>query len=155
GDVEGAFARDYDAAATELRRRHIQNPLPYRDLWDWYGRWSSGDMPSWQSRRQFVNGLFNDLLRTIQDQQENPLQERTVEPTVWSRIYRNGTEVRQRLETASTEEQFQAVALLCRETLISIAQKVFDPTKHPTRDGVKASATDAKRMLEAYIANEF
>lgn len=123
GDVEGAFARDYDKAAIELERRRIQNPLPYRDLWDWYGRWSSGDMPSWQSRRQFVNGLFNDLLRTIQAQQENPLQERTVEPTGWSRVDRNVTEVRKRLETASTEEQFQAVALLCRETLISIAHK--------------------------------
>jgi hypothetical protein len=155
GDVEGAFARDYDKAAIELERRRIQNPLPYRDLWDWYGRWSSGDMPSWQSRRQFVNGLFNDLLRTIQAQQENPLQERTVEPTGWSRVDRNVTEVRKRLETASTEEQFQAVALLCRETLISIAQEVFDPTKHPTRDGVAASASDAKRMLEAYIATEF
>jgi hypothetical protein len=31
--------------------------LPYRDLWEWYGRWSSGEMPSWQSRRNLVNGL--------------------------------------------------------------------------------------------------
>ena len=61
GEVEDAFARDYDRVATELAERRIQNPLPYRDLWDWYGRWSSGDMPSWQSRRQFVNGLFSDL----------------------------------------------------------------------------------------------
>jgi hypothetical protein len=155
GDVEEAFSRDYDTAASELAKRRIKNPLPYRDLWEWYGRWSSGDMPSWQSRRQFVNALFNDLFRTIREQQETPFQERVVEPTGWSRVDRNVTEVRKRLETAVTEEQFQAVGMLCREALISLAQEVFDPTKHPTLDGVAASTTDAKRMLQGYIAVAF
>ena len=44
------------------------------------------------------------------------------EPTGWTRVDRNVTEVRKRLETATMEEQFQAVGLLCRETLISLAQ---------------------------------
>src|SRR3984893_13717941 len=60
-----------------------------------------------------------------------------------------------RLETATMEEQFQAVGLLCRETLISLAQAVYDAKQHPTLDGVTASDTDAKRMLEAYIAVAF
>jgi hypothetical protein len=30
------------------------------------------------------------------------------------------------------EEQFQAVGLLCRETLISLAQAVYDAQLHPT-----------------------
>ena len=59
------------------------------------------------------------------------------------------------MKPAGTEEQFQAVGMLCRETLISLAQEVFDPIKHPTQDGVEASATDAKRMLQAYIATAF
>jgi hypothetical protein len=41
--------------------------------------------------------------------------------------------------------------LFARETLISLAQALFLPDQHPTLDGVKASDTDAKRMLEAYI----
>jgi hypothetical protein len=61
-------------------------------------------------------------------------------------------EARQRLAVATTEEQFQAVGLICRETLISLAQTVFDAERHPTLDGVSASDTDVKRMLEAYIA---
>src|SRR5262249_32984659 len=40
---------------------------------------------------------------------------------------------------------------LCRETLISLAQAVYDAKAHPTLDGVTVSETDAKRMLEAYI----
>jgi len=150
--VQAVFAEDYDKIAAELARRQIPNPLPYRDLWEWYGRWSSGDFPSWQSRRQFVNDLFRDLIRDIQSR---PVQQRAHQPTGWERVDRNVTELRKRLETASTEEQFQAVGLLCRETLISLAQAVYDPEQHPTLDGVIPRSTDAKRMLETYIGAVF
>jgi hypothetical protein len=109
-------------------------------------------MPSWQSRRDFVNSLFGDLVRNIQ---ANSAQHQPFEPTGWARVDRNVTEVRKRLETAITEEQFQAVGLLCRETLISLAQAVYDPEQHPSPDGVPPSATDAKRMLDAYTAVAF
>ncbi len=62
--------------------------------------------------------------------------------------------MRRLLEQAKSEEQCQAVGLYCRELLISVAQAVFDPDRHPTIDGVKASETDAKRMLDAYVAVE-
>ncbi len=65
---------------------------------------------------------------------------------------RTVTGLRGRLASAQDEEQFQAVGLLCRETLISTAQAVFVAEAHPTLDGVPASPTDAKRMLDAYIA---
>lgn len=76
------------------------------------------------------------------------------EPTGWPKVDRQMEEVRSRLLEASTEEQFQAVGLLCRETLISVAQAVYVAERHPTTDGVAASQTDAKRMLEAFIAVE-
>ena len=143
GEVQARFTQDYDEAAAELASRQIQNPLLYRDLWEWYGRWSSGDLPSWQSRRDFVNNLFGDLVRTVRDK---PTQQRAVEPTGWARVDRNVTEARKHLETATTEEQFQAVGLLCRETLISPGQAVYNAQLHPPLDGVTPSATDAKRM---------
>ena len=58
------------------------------------------------------------------------------------------------LAAAKVEEHFQAVGLLCREALISLGQAVFLAERHPTVDGVKASSTDAKRMLEAYFVVE-
>jgi hypothetical protein len=63
-------------------------------------------------------------------------------------------EVRRRLEQATNEEQYQAVGLLCRETLISLGQVVYDAQRHPTEDGVVPSDTDAKRMLDAYVSVE-
>lgn len=76
------------------------------------------------------------------------------EPTGWARVDRGMDKVREKLETASTEEEFQTVGLLCRETLISLAQEVYHPERHGPLNGTIPSRTDAKRMLEAYTSKE-
>lgn len=76
------------------------------------------------------------------------------EPTGWTKVSRCLAEARNRLKEASSEEQFQAVGLLCRETLISLAQTVYNPNLHHSINGIEPSRTDAKRMLEAYLGGE-
>lgn len=76
------------------------------------------------------------------------------EPVGWQKVDRQLQEIRSRLEGAQTEEQCQAIGLLCREALISVAQEVYDPTRHPTVDGTTPSDTDARRMLEAIFDSE-
>lgn len=149
GNVESEFVALCADVDQELRAKGIEDGLPYRSLWDWFGRWKQGDLPTYQSRRIFVSDAFATLLKRVRDK---PGQQ--YEPTGWARVDRTVLEMRTRLAAAKTEEQFQSVGLLGRELLISTAQQVFDAAKHPTLDGVAASATDAKRMLEAYIAVE-
>jgi len=76
------------------------------------------------------------------------------EPTGWQKVDRQLQEVRLRLDTASSEEQFQAVGLLCREVLISVAQAVFNPIQHTVLNATAVSDTDSKRMLEAVFEKE-
>ena len=53
------------------------------------------------------------------------------QPTGWQKVDRQIQEVRHRLDTAQSEEQFQAVGLLSREVLISVASGRFtDPERH-------------------------
>ena len=75
-------------------------------------------------------------------------------PTGWERVDRAISEMSNRLFVAETEEQFQAIGMFSRETLITVAQQVFDASKHKTLDSIEASRTDAKRMLEAYLQYE-
>ena len=138
----------------DLTRRGIQDPVPYGDLWAWYGKWSSGDLPSYASRRQCIS----ELIQPIIDRLLAPAREATArvfdEPTGWAAIDRDMGEMRRLLEQAQSEPQFQAVGLFCREALISLGQLVFDPERHPTEDNVVPSPTDAKRRLGAFIAAE-
>lgn len=137
-----------------LRERGLENPNPFKDLWEWYGKWSDGTLPTYQSRRNFLGEMFGPLIETVKGMRSisvNPVFE---EPTGWNRVDRSMGEIKLQLAKASSEEHFQGIGLLARETLISLAQAVYDSELHPILDGKEASKTDAKRMLDAYIAVE-
>lgn len=72
----------------------------------------------------------------------------------WAAIDRALTKAAEQIARASSPEDFQAVGLFCRESLISLAQAVFDPSQHPTEGGVQPSSTDSKRMLDAFFSRE-
>jgi hypothetical protein len=132
----------------------IKDPNLYADLWAWYGKWSSGDLPTYQSRRDYISKMYQPLIDYLNSNRLERILEPNPEPTGWERVDRCIDKVIYHLETAKTEEDFQVVGLLCRETLISLAQAVYDPLAHKNTDGVKPSETDAKRMLENYFSTE-
>jgi hypothetical protein len=152
-DANQGYKAAYEEFDLELRRKGLENPIPYSDLWDWYGRWKSGDLPSYQSRRTFVSEMIEPLKQRLR-QIIAGVPGEVPPPTGWPRVDRNVGEMRERLASATTEEQYQAVGLLCREALISLAQVVYDRQRHPPLDGTEPSTTDANRMLDAYLAVE-
>lgn len=57
-----------------------------------------------------------------------------------------------RLRSAETPEQYQAIGQLGRDALVSLAQSVFRPEVHWRVSEPVPSATDSKRQLDAYLA---
>jgi hypothetical protein len=153
-DVNQQYIKRRESIAAELGRRGLDDPNPHADLWAWYRRWSSSDMPSWALRRAHVSDMYQPLMDQIRSGPSATGVELFEGPTGWPRVDRGIYELRRQLEQAQSEEHFQAVGLLCRETLISLAQVVYDSQRHCTSDGVVPSETDAKRMLDAYIGVE-
>lgn len=151
-DVNDEYRRLRDLLQSELVRRGLSLKIPFTDLWEWYGRFSNGDFPTWRSRRQFVGELARVQVEEIE--QAALGLDVQVEPTGWERVDRTVGTLREHLASASSEEQFQTVGLLCREALISLAQAVYVADRHPSLDGIEPSSTDAKRMFDAYIAVE-
>lgn len=152
-DVNVEYIDRRNRIRDSLARLGLSDANPYADLWAWYGKWSNGDLPTYQSRRQCVSQLLDPLIETVEQSIE--LGESIFgECTGWANVDRQLDGAREELSRAQSEEDFQAVGLRCREVLISLGQEVFDPTRHSTSDGVTPSDTDAKRMLEAYILTE-
>lgn len=151
-NVNSDYQADLAEIAEALRERDLSNPNPFKDLWEWYGKWSDGSLPTYQSRRTFLSEMFSPLIETIKGMNTASLNPVFEEPTGWNRVDRSMGEIKLRLAQASSEEQYQGIGLLARETLISLAQAVFDPEVHTSPDGTEPSKTDAKRMLEAYIS---
>lgn len=150
--VNGEYMERRAEISDELSRRGVSDPNPYDDLWAWYGKWSGGDLPTYQSRRQHISEIYRPLVEHIKTGSSGV---RVLEgPTRWVKVDRQLDAMRQQLARSQAEEQFQQVGLLGREVLISLAQVVYDVTRHPTLDSVDPSDTDAKRMLEAYLSVE-
>jgi hypothetical protein len=153
-EVQQEYALRRTRIAHELQRRGLDDPNPHGDLWAWHGRWSSGDMPQYRLRRIHLSEMYQPLIDAIKSGAGVVGSRVFDEPTGWDRVDRGLRAIRASLARAGAEEDFQAVGLLCRETLISLAQVVYNPALHPTEDGVQPSTTDAKRMLSAYIVKE-
>jgi hypothetical protein len=125
---------------------------PHADLWAWYHHWSA-NLPQYKDRRFYVRQLFSPVIEAIAKRSSLPSEPR--EATGWERVDRTLVKARTLLQAASAEEDCQAIGLLCREVIISLAQAVYDPAIHESLDGVRPSETDANRMLESYIAHVF
>jgi hypothetical protein len=140
--------------AAFLREHGLEDPNRYSDLWAWYGKWSNGDLPTYQSRREFLRELFAPTLQALAQRSAGHAASPVAQPTGWLRVDRDIDTYRLRLEQARAELEFQQVGLCCREALISLGQAVFDPQKHAPSDGVKPSDTDAFRLIEAFFTAE-
>jgi hypothetical protein len=65
--VNHDFMRRREEIRAYLDALGLEDPNPFRDLWDWYGKWSSGDLPSYQSRRTYLRELYGPLLQQLED----------------------------------------------------------------------------------------
>jgi hypothetical protein len=145
----------YRAREFRVRRdlpSDIQYENPHSDLWSWYRLWSAS-LPQYKDRRVYVRELFDPVISAVLTVPSLPSEPR--EATGWDRVDRVLAKSRTQLQAASAEEDCQAIGLMCREVVISLAQAVYDPEIHTSLDGVRPSPTDANRMLESYISHVF
>lgn len=149
-EVNSQYIEAYNTLNKYFATLGLDNPNPYKDLWEWYGRWSQADLSTYASRRAFIPQMYEKTVDEINKSKEE-LASEIYEPTGWDRVDRAIYEMKKRIAVADTEEKFQAIGMLGRETLITTAQQVFNAELHKTDDGVVPSDTDAKRMLDAYF----
>ncbi|MEO5824680.1 MAG: hypothetical protein ABIR59_02235 [Gemmatimonadales bacterium] len=152
-DVNREYTERRSRLILPLKARGLEDPSPYDDLWEWHGKWSA-DLPSYRSRREYIRELFAGTIRRLSLDETAAATGPLPPPSGWPKVDRNLGVVRKLLDAATAEIDFQQVGLICRESLIDLAQAVYHEPRHPAPDGVAASATDAKRMLDAYFSSE-
>jgi hypothetical protein len=130
----------------ELRRLGLEDPNPYGDLWAWHGYWSQ-HLPTYASRRAYFRELYQPLLDALEH-----LAERVVgadlQPaeTGWPRVDHQLSQLRERYATAQTSEDCQAVGLLCRDVLRSLADATFDTSHGRAGENVLGPADAVARL---------
>ncbi|MEI6847807.1 MAG: hypothetical protein WCK32_07205 [Chlorobiaceae bacterium] len=152
-DINDEYKKKFILTDKALQKLNFKNPNTYKDLWEWYGKWSSS-FSKYNERRTYINEMYNSLIQMLEETEKPELISVTIDLTDWERIERSINEIRLRQNEAKTEEQFQVVGLLSRETIMTLAQAVYNKEKHSTLNEKEISKTDTKKMLEAYIVSE-
>jgi hypothetical protein len=76
-----------------------------------------------------------------------------IEPEKWARVHSQLRTGEEQFGRSRTEVEFQGVGLTCREALITLAQAVHDPERHPSTmpGGKTIGDADAEERLGAYF----
>lgn len=152
-EVNDQYQDTYKTVNSFLKKINLQNPNPFNDLWQWYDKWNT-NLAKYTERRIFITELYSKLLSTLEDSPNTDNISVIMNLTNWERLDRSIREIKARQAEAYSEEQFQAVGLLCRESIINLAQSVYNEVKHLHEEKTLISVTDSRRMLEAYISTE-
>ena len=138
-----------------LKNKYVQAILEpihrYNDLWDWYNDYKQRNLDTYQSRRAFVRDIYAPLIDTLENSEENTTTLLHYEPTGWDLVDDGVGRMKDVLVSAEKTLDYQSVGMYGRELLITLAQTVFDKSKHPSTDGTDIGSADSKRMLDAYI----
>jgi hypothetical protein len=156
-DKQREYVRRRQNIGEELRRRGFPDPNPHRDLWSWYGHWSA-NFGSYYERRVYVNELYESLLDALDHLDERHLGT-DLEPaeTGWVRVDDQLGQLRERYAVARTEEDFQAIGLLCRDLFRSLSEATFEDSHVPARAATPGPADSVARLhlvVDAYAPGE-
>lgn len=152
-EVDARYKSINGSVHQRCKQLNIKYNNNFVGLWDWYGKWSS-ELPTYQSRRLFINELFAPTLTAFEENGANTgIAVPIVELNGWDRINRTVVKIKQDSVTARIEEDYQQIGLLCREVIISLSQAVYQPEVHGAIDeeGKMIGKTDANRMISNYL----
>ncbi len=104
-EINEEYKEKFNSVNKALQRLGFQNPNQFKDLWDWYGKWSS-DFSTYRERRAFIRELYSSLVQTLMETEEEGSISVMVDLKGWERLERSVREIRKRQSEASKEEQF-------------------------------------------------
>lgn len=150
--VQGDYQRRRQRLIPALKRRGLEYPFPWPDLWQWYGDWSA-NLGTYASRRTRVRELISPTLEGLERQRSGlSVTDPTLEtPPSWASLDARVAGLANELSLASTPDDLQDVGRRSREVLIDCARLLADASLVPT--GVQPpKASDAKSWLDLYLA---
>jgi len=55
---EAEYTKRRAEVSDDLKSLRVNDPNSFPSLWDWYGYWKANGLTSYQSRRDYVSGLY-------------------------------------------------------------------------------------------------
>jgi hypothetical protein len=108
-------------------------------------------LPSYQSRRLHLRALFAPLYKAMDDLRRERVGSELPESEVtgWAAVDGQVAQLRRRLAAGKTSEDVQAIGLLCRDIMVTLADACHHPEVH---GDIGASAVDRLNTVVNHLA---
>jgi hypothetical protein len=149
--VQGDYQHRRQRLVPALKRRGLEYPFPWSDLWQWYGHWSA-NLGSYASRRTYIRELISPTLEALERQRSGlSVTDPAIESaSTWADLDARVAGLVNELSSASTPDDLQDVGRRAREVLIDCARLLADPSLVPT-GAEPPKASDAKSWLDLFL----
>lgn len=106
-----------------LKDAGLDDPFPWRTLWDWYGYWSA-NLGSYAARRAYIGEVSGPMIDELEDRAEaTRVSDLGANETTWPSIETKIREMIEELDGAGSVDDLQDVGRRCREITIAAANQ--------------------------------
>ena len=150
--VEDEYQTRHIQIIEGLKGAGLESPFPWRSLWDWYGVWSSGEYPTYNSRRLYIRDLATPVLDELERRQGQPgVADWGPASITWEGLEGRLDGLKTELNGATTLDELQDVGRRAREIIIDAVNLVFDESMVPAgKDSPKVA--DAKARFDLCLS---
>jgi hypothetical protein len=147
--IDDEYVQRRRILAPALLRLGVDDPFPWRDLWQWYGFYKT-DYPTYQSRRDLVYERSDPIIYELERRQTVGLDDWSTPTASWADLERRLDGLKAEFETATTLDDLQDVGRRSREILIDAANVAFHEWMVPEGDAVPGPS-DAKKRIDYFL----
>jgi hypothetical protein len=150
------YAQRHRDIVAGLRSLGLAPPQMWGNLWAWWGLIKRSDgLGTYQERRDLLIRIYAPTFEALDRlEHERSLGTGIGDPaTGWGSIDGLSAQLKEKFSTAKTKEDYEAVAHICGNILISLGHILFDPERHQD-EGEVFKKDDAKARIERVVKRD-
>lgn len=145
-----SYISTYEKVDSVISKLDLENPNPFKTLWESYNYWSS-NLDSYAKRRTYFSNLYYELLKLINTSNVNDVVNIQLEYTNWDQINRTIADIKKQYNEAITCAQFNGIGAMCRNVYNSLADTIYKEEYHVDIDIPVPNENQYKSKLLEFV----
>lgn len=147
--VDDYYKDLYNKVDNVISKLDLENPNPFKSLWEAYNYWSS-NLDTYAKRRVYFSNIYSELLKLV-NSENNDVVNIKLEYTNWDKINRTIAEIKKQYNVANTPAQFNGIGAMCRNVYDCLADTVYKKEYHTDKDSPLPNENQYKNKLLEFV----
>ena len=148
--IEIEYKNLYNKVDEVFIKIDLDNPNPFKSLWEAYSYWST-NLDSYAKRRVYFSNLYYELLKLVNTSEGDNIINIQLEYTNWDSINRTIVDIKKQYNEANTAAQFNGIGAMCRNVYNCLADVIYKEEYHIDKTSPLPNANEYKNKLLEFV----